>query len=512
MEKYILSLDLGTTAIKVALIDLDGRMKSSATMDYTLLTPDVLSVELPVEVYWENFKGGVRKILESTGIQPDSIACMGISAQGETIILLDKTGEPLMNAIVWMDNRAQDEAEELKQIIQDDIFYSHTGQVSMVPTWPAAKLRWIKKNLPETFDAIDKVLLIEDYFIWRLTGKFVCEGSLICSTGYWDINTKQWWPEMLECLGITEDKLPVIKNSGDPVGGILADVAKELGLSEQTVVCMGVLDQAAGAVGVGNIYPGCFSECTGAALAICATTDSSFEDEEKQMPCHYHAIKDTYMAHTFTSGGMVLKWFKNQFCKNDEIVADAMDESVFYVIDKEAENIPAGSEGLVMLPHLQGAMAPEANPKAKGVFYGITLKHTKAHFARAIMESVGFIIKRNLKTLERMGFTFNEIRVLGGGSVSPLWNQIKADITGMTICQTSIQNAACLGAAIVAGSGCGLFDSLEDAVKNMVVVTARYEPDPERSEIYEKAFEKYVNLYEALCPVFDMDRKDWCKS
>lgn len=504
---YILSLDLGTTAIKVAIIGTDGQMVSSSTMEYSLLTPDVLSVEMPAHIYWENFKMGLKQVLENSKIDPVQILCMGISAQGETLFLLDQQGKELCNAIVWMDNRAQAEAEELRTVFSDDVFYSHTGQVSVVPTWPAAKLLWIRKNRPELFRAIDKVLLIEDYFIWRLTGKFVCEGSLICSTGYWDIVTEHWWPEMLQYLELSENQLPEIKHSGEPVGPIQKNIAQELGLSSTTVVCMGVLDQAAGAIGVGNIRPGCLSECTGAALAICATTDAIFMDKNKQMPCHYHGMESVYMAHTFTSGGMVLKWFRDQFCQQEKDVAASMGKSTFYAMDKEAECIPPGSDGLIMLPHLQGAMAPEANPKAKGVFYGITLKHTKPHFIRAVLESIGFIVNRNLKALESIGFTFDEIRVLGGGSVSPVWNQIKADITGKMICQTSSPDAACLGAAIVAGSGYGIFTSLSDAVDHMVKVTARYTPNWENYKMYEGLYEHYVELYDALCPMFNMDEK-----
>lgn len=198
MEQYILSLDLGTTAIKVAIVDTDGGIVSSATMEYKLLTPDVLSVELPAQTYWENFKLGVQQVLRKSKVSPEHIVCMGISAQGETLLLLDEQGNPLHNAVVWMDNRAQEEAEELRAAFPDEEFYARTGQVSMVPTWPAAKLLWFKRHRPDIFKAIYKAVLIEDYFIWRLTGQFVCEGSLICSTGYWDIATEQWWPEMLD--------------------------------------------------------------------------------------------------------------------------------------------------------------------------------------------------------------------------------------------------------------------------------------------------------------------------
>ena len=505
MEAFILSLDLGTTSIKVGLVSLTGQLIASSTHEYMLLTPDVNSVELPTHVYWDSFKEGVRAVLDKSGVDPRAIRCMGISAQGETLFFVDKQGRDLRNAIVWMDNRAQEEAEDLGRLFPPKVTCEHTGQVSMVPTWPAAKLLWVKRHEPEIFQSIWKVMLIEDYFIWRMTGHCVCEGSLICSTAYWDIRTGDWWAQVLDYIGITREQLPTIRQSGDPVGTILPHIAEELGLCSETIVCMGVLDQVAGAIGVGNIRSGCFSECTGAALAICATTDKIFVDEQLQMPCHCHGVPSRYMAHTFTSGGMVLKWFRDMFCQHEAVVAKAMHADTYDLLNKQVEQVPAGCDGLIALPHLQGAMAPEANPKAKGVFYGITLKHTKAHFNRAVMEAIGFIVNRNIQTLERMGFDIQEIRVLGGGSKSPVWNQIKADITGKPVCLTNTSDAACVGAAIVAGTGLGIFSDLEEAVDKMIVLTQRFEPDPEAHKIYIKQFEKYIKLYEALCPVFELD-------
>jgi xylulokinase len=503
MDKHILALDLGTTAIKVAVVDMQGRLVSTSTQEYSLLTPDTLSVELPVETYWAAFKAGVRDALAKSGVSGESLACMGISAQGETLIIIDEAGRPLRNAIVWMDNRAQEEAAELSAKFPPALSYKITGQVSIVPTWPASKLLWLRKREPENFRKIHKILLIEDYFIYRLTGAFACEGSLICSTAYWDINTKKWWPEMLSYLGISESQLPQICEPGDKVGAIKADVAKEIGVSPQMTVCAGVLDQAAGTIGVGNIAPGLFSENTGAALAICATVNNSFMDPAFQMPCHYHGIKNLYMAHTFTTGGMALKWFRDAFCDLEALLGKKTGLDDYYLLDKEAALVPPGSDGLVMLPHLQGAMAPEANPRAKGVYFGITMKHTRAHFIRAVMEGVGFIVMRNIEAIESMGIPVKEIRVLGGGSRSAVWNQIKADITGRVIWTTANADAACLGAAIIAGVSCGLFPGVKDAVGKMVTLKQKFEPDAENHRVYQKLFARYKQLYAALCPLFE---------
>lgn len=504
MEKHILSLDLGTTAIKVAIVDLNGKFLATSTQEYKLLTPDTLSVELPVETYWEAFKRGLADALEKSGVSGESLACMGISAQGETLILIDENGKPLRNAIVWMDNRALKEAEELNAKFPSEVAYPITGQVSIVPTWPASKLLWVKRNEPEIFKKIFKILLIEDYFIYRMTGKFSCEGSLICSTLYWDINTKKWWPEMLEYLGVSQSQLPEIYEPGDIVGQITRDAAKELGVSSGLIVCSGVLDQAAGALGVGNIKPGMFSENTGAALAICATVNNVFQDPSFQMPCHYHGIKDLYMAHTFTTGGMALKWFRDAFCDLEILLSEKTGMDAYYIMDKEVQAVPPGADGLIMLPHLQGAMAPEANPNAKGVYFGITMKHTKAHFIRALMESVGFIVQRNIEVIEAMGIPVNEIRVLGGGSKSAVWNQIKADITGKVIWETEYSDAACLGVAIVSGVSVGLFNDLEKAVNEMVSLKRKYVPNMKNHEVYRKLFDQYKQLYNALCPIFDL--------
>jgi sugar (pentulose or hexulose) kinase len=499
---HILSVDLGTTAIKVALFDGEGGVLATSTQEYTLLIPSTLAVELPVETYWQAFKNGVQDLMDATGVKPAGIRALGISAQGETLVFAGKDGKPLRNAIVWLDNRAQKEADIMNREFPETDTYRITGQVSIVPTWPAAKVLWVRENEPEVFANAAKILLIEDYFIHRLTGRYVCEGSLICSTAYWDITTRRWWPDMLRRLRIDEERLPEIRESGDPVGPLLPVVAKELGLAPETIVCTGALDQAAGAIGVGNITPGVFSENTGAALAICATVDHPVFDPKRRMPCHYHGIPGTYMAHTFTTGGIVLKWFRDMFCQEEMRVGALTGMDPYELLGREAARIAPGADGLVMLPHLQGAMAPEANPKARGVYYGITLRHTRGHFARAIMEAIACIVRRNIEVVEELGIPVTEIRGLGGGARSAVWNQIKADLTGRTVLTMENEEAACLGAAILAGVGVGVYGSLTEACERMVKVKARHEPDPANAPAYAELYARYVGLYDSLTGMF----------
>ena len=283
---YILSVDAGTTASKVALFDTDGRLIASSTNEYELSTPSPLEVEVDASTLWNAFKTGVAQVMKS-GVSPGDIRAIGISAQGETLIPTDATGKPVRNAIVWLDNRAQEEADILDREFDHGSSYAITGQVKIVPTWPAAKIFWLKRHEAKTYQQARKYLLVEDYLIHRMTGKYVAEGSLLCSTTYWNIRTRKWWDEMLDFIGITADQLPDIRESAEPVSSLLPETAQELGLSKTTLVATGALDQAAGAVGVGNIRQGLFSENTGAALAICAPLEELKLDPKKAMPIHY---------------------------------------------------------------------------------------------------------------------------------------------------------------------------------------------------------------------------------
>lgn len=499
----ILAFDLGTTALKCALHNLNGDVLAKASEEYQLITPDADSVEMDVETYWRAFKSAVARVLKESGINPTEIKAMGISAQGETLILVDQEGKPLRRAIVWLDNRAQKESEILGDTFGHRHAYEITGQVKLVPTWPASKILWIKNHEPKIFEKTAKFLLIEDYFLYRLTGEYVTEGSLVTSTCYWNFRTRGWWGEMLEQLGISEKQLPRYRESGESVGKLLPEIAVELGLSPNTIACTGALDQACGAIGVGNIKPGVFSENTGAALAICATVNQPIIDPGDQMPCHYHGLPGLYMLHTFTSGGIVMRWFRDEFATMEMQVGKSSGMDAYDLMGLEAEKVTAGCEGLVMLPHLQGAMAPEANPKASGVFYGFTLRHGRNHFTRAIMESVCFIVRRNIEVIEGLGVQVNEIRALGGGARSRIWKQMEADIVGRPVLTTCNEEAATLGAAILAGKAVGLYSSVEEAAEKMIQIKERFEPTSSNRAIYDGTFATYVELYDALRPLFE---------
>jgi xylulokinase len=498
----LLGVDLGTTAIKGGLHRLDGSVVASASRDYELLTPSPAVVEVPAARYWRSFTDVVHSLLADSGVDRRRIAAIGISAQGETMVPVGQDGEALRNAIVWLDNRAQDESAELDDRFGQELTYQVTGQPGMLPTWPAAKILWLARHEPVTFAKTGKFLLLEDYFIARLTGRAACEGSLVTSTCYWDFRSKQWWPEMLSAIGIDAGQLPELTEPGSPVGPLRPAIAAELGLDESTLVCAGALDQACGAIGVGNVRPGILSENTGTAVALCATLDRPRLDPAQRMPCHYHGMPDTYMFHTFTSGGLVLRWFRDEFCEADVEAAARDGQDAYDLLTKRAAAIPPGSDGLVILPHLQGAMAPDANPEARGVVLGLALHHRRDHLSRAILESVAFVIRRNIEVLEELGVRVESIRASGGGARSRVWKQIEADVTGREVRITSQTEAATLGACILAGTGAGLYDSIAEAADSMVTLTDVFEPAAANSARYGEAYATYRAATIALDPLY----------
>ena len=455
--KYLLGADIGTTSLKVAVFDELGNMIKSATKDYTLIVSGD-SVEFPADDYIKLFEEAYAEA--TNGLQ---ISAFSIDTQCETLIVTDENDNPLMNAIVWLDNRAAKQADEIKEKFGTKRVYDVTGQPEITATWPAAKLLWIKENKPEIHSQIRKVFLLEDYLLYKLTGNFVTEKTLQSSTIYFDINNGKWWDEMLDFIGVDSSMLPELYDSGVKIGEY----------NGMTVVT-GAMDQVAGGIGAGIIKKGIISEMTGTTMVLFVPTDVIPEFVENSIiPCHYN-YDGKYALVLWTSvAGMAFKWFKNSFCENYED---------FNELTALAEKIEPGANGLTMLPHLCGSTMPKYNPDAKGAFYGITLEHTRAHFARAIMEAISCMLKSNL---DYINIDADEIRIMGGGAKSPLWNQIKADMTGKTLTTLKNKETACLGSAILAGVGCGVFESVEDAC-SMIETDQVFKPSGiDYSEVYE---------------------------
>ena len=460
----LLGIDIGTTSVKTAAFDESLALKFSSTADYTLDAHGDI-VEFDAESYWTIVKGEIEKARAQMNI--DALA---VDTQCETLILTDKEGNPLCPAIVWLDNRATEEADIIAAHFGHKRVYEVTGQPEITATWPACKLLWVKRNKPEIWEKAERVFLLEDWILFKLTGKFISEKTLQSSTIYFDIHKGEWWGEMLDFIGVRRDMLPELYSS-----------AKEVGEYEGIKVVTGAIDQIAGAIGAGVVKQGIVSVMTGTTMVIFLPSDTVPEYDEKSIvPCHYN-YDDKYCLLSWTpTAGMALKWFRNALCENFS----------FAELDEMAEKVSAGSDGLTFLPYLCGSTMPKYNPDARGSFTGLTAEHGRGHFVRSVMESVACMLKANL---DYLGLDIDEIRAMGGGANSPLWCQMKADMTGKRLVTLKNKETACLGSAILAGVGIGAFESVEAAAKAIELDRVFESRGTDYSECYER-YLSYDNI------------------
>jgi xylulokinase len=493
----LLAIDAGTTSVKAGLFAPDGHMLALSREEYRLDTPSVERAQLDPQMYWQACVRTVRRVVEQSGVCTDEIRALGVSSQGETTITLERDGQALYPAIVWLDNRATSQAARLAKQFSDRV-YDVTGVQEIIPTWTACKLLWLRENEPEVFTRAWKFMLVQDFLIYQMTGRAVTDGSVACTTTLYDIRSHAWWPEMLSAVGIEASHLPEIIQPGSQVGALTAKAAEALGLSPATLVINGGMDQSSGAIGAGNISPGTISESTGAALGIHATIPSPALDPQKLIPVCYHSLPGKYLfAPVCPTAGMALKWLRDTFFHPEIRVADESQLDTYDLMTALAAQSAPGADGMVMLPHLMGAYSPTPNPAARGVFCGFTLSHSRGHFVRSVLEGVAFMLRQNLDKIRQAGVPIRELRSTGGGSRSPLWNQIKSDVCQLPLVTLTNEDTALLGDAILAGVACGVFTSVEEACKVMVIIKEKYLPS-DQAGLYEDAYRRYCDLDSSL--------------
>ena len=460
----LLGIDFGTTSVKAQLFNESLEVLDSCMLDYSLKSSGS-TVELEAEKYLSLLDTVIEKMSGK-----HKIDALAIDTQCETLIITDENGVPVRDAIVWLDNRATEEAELIEKHFTRKRVYEVTGQPEVTATWPACKLYWVKRNEPEIWARAKRVFLLEDWLIWHLTGRFVTEKTLQSSSVYFDIVRSDWWSEMLDFIGVSRDMLPALCDSGIAVG-------EYKGIR----VVTSAMDQVAGAIGAGVIKKGVISEMTGTTMAIYVPTDTVPDfSEDSFTPCHYRFDNSYCLLSWSPTAGMALKWFRDGFLKDIS----------FAELDSLAKDIPVGCDGVTFLPYLCGSTMPKYNPDARGSFTGLTTEHTPIHMARSIMESVACILKSNLDAL---GVEVDEIRVMGGGSKSPLWCQMKADLTRKRLTTLKNSETACLGSAILAGVGSGAFASVEAATE-LISTDKTYTPsDEDYTDVYN-SFVKYDNI------------------
>ncbi|MEN6385199.1 MAG: FGGY family carbohydrate kinase [Phycisphaerales bacterium] len=499
----LLGIDAGTTAMKAELYDETGRCLAFGIQEYGLSTSPGGIAETDPEIYWSSLKSVLKQIYSFSHLNNHEVTALAISSQGESFVVIDNKGKPLRNTIVWLDSRSQKEAKVIEQKFGREKIYHTTGCPEVNATWASTKLLWLREHESDLFKKIHKILFIEDYLIYRLTGNFAGNGALYCSSLLYDINKNTWWKDMVDFIGIKSSQLPSLYPSGVKVGILKDQTATELGFSNKPIVVSAGMDQACSCIGTGNITSGIVTENTGSSLNLSVTTDIPIFDLKLRVPCQTHAISNKFIYLPWCStGGIILKWFRDNLCQDHIKSAEYQNKNSYDLLTEGLAQIPPGSGSLVILPHFSGAMSPEMDSDACGVVFGLNLSTKREHITKAILESVAYMSRANFELIQEAGVEIKDIILAGGASNSTVWNQIKADVLGRPVKTIKNKESGCLGAAILAGVGAEVFSSIEEACKLIIKDDVVYSPNNENNRLYDKYYDIYNQLYCSLKPIF----------
>ncbi len=500
---YVLGCDVGSQGTNVALYAADGTLVASSYQTYDLSFPFPGAAEQDAGAWPVAVAAGVREVLAHVPEGPSAVEGISFGSQLDGMVVCGGDGRPLRPAMIWMDRRAEDQAAAVAARIPPDEFYRRVG-ANLDSSHAVFKALWVRDHEPELWREAAFLMSPGTYVLREVAGVLAVDHSNASSLALLDPRTRAWSREVLEAVEIPERMLPEVTAATEPIATITAAFAEATGLDPSTVVAVGCGDEMAATLGAGVFAPGEVCDVVGTAEPVCAASAEPREDPTMLVECHPHADPDAWLLENpgFVSGGN-LRWWRDGFAHPERAAEADGDGDAYDLLVRDAEAVAAGADGLVFLPCMQGAMAPEWNGAARGVFYGLTLAHTRAHMTRAILEGSAFALRDILEAMRDAGLEVGRLTIVGGGAKGVLWRQIKADVTGLPVrVPVSVETTA-TGAAILAAVGSGVHPTIADAVAAFVAYEPEeHHPDPERREAYDEAYRRYREVYFALKPVF----------
>lgn len=487
--EYFLGIDISTTGSKALLIDRQGIVLGSASSPHTLSTPKPLWSEQDPDEWWQAVIKSIQTVLTDTQTDARDIAAIGLTGQMHGLVLLDGEGKVLRPAILWNDQRTQEQCDEIHQRIGKERFIQITGNVAL-PGFTAPKILWVAQHEPETYAKAQHVLLPKDYIRFKLTGQYAMDKADGSGTVLFDIKARDWSQELLDELRIPRSWMPQTFE-GPQITGHVTDTAATLtGLVAGTPVSAGGGDQAAQAVGVGAVEPGIIGLTVGTSGVVFATTPSALIEPEGRLHAFCHAVPDRwhFMGVMLSAAGS-LQWYRDTLAPGigfDELL-------------EGAATVPAGSEGLLYLPYLSGERTPYPDPLARGAFIGLTLRHTRDHMTRAVLEGVAFGLKDCFNLILNAGLDkITQVRASGGGTKGALWRQILADVLESDLVMVNTSEGAAFGAALLAGVGVGAWEDVVSACRQTIKIIGKTEPNPVNYPSYRLRYNLYQEMYPLL--------------
>jgi xylulokinase len=484
-RETLIGVDLGTSAVKALVVAPDLTVLGSAWRSLPLITLSDGEIEQDPRLWWSAACAAVREALAHSGAAPESVRGLSVAAQGITFVPVDEYSQPLRNAISWMDSRPRAQERALRERFGEKTLFEITGKRSL-PYFVLPKLLWLRENEPEIFARTRRILMPMDYLVARMTGRYVTDQTMASGTMLHDLAACTWSAMLLEACELDPGLLPEIAAAGTPAGRLTTGAAEELGLPPSVMVAVGGQDQKAAALGAGIGMDGT-TVSLGTAFAVTQKGPRPMVDPRKRLHCYSDLMEGRWVIEGAGDCCVILDWLRQSF----------MPWAGFEDMDRMA-----GAEGpvpnpVLFLPFFSGAASPHFAPGVRGSLHGLGISTTPGLVVRAIYEGVAFLVRDNIAVIEELSRPVTELRVFGGGSRSPGWCQLMADVNGTPVSVMETAEAAAVGAAMLAGAGCGVFPRLEDSFP-LLSAARIFPPQPERMKAYDEAYREYARTRNVL--------------
>jgi xylulokinase len=482
-----IGVDLGTSAVKLLLMDGGGKIRKIVSKDYPLYFPHPGWSEQKPEDWFEKSMEGIKELVD--GCDKSEVAGISFGGQMHGLVALDKEDRVIRPAILWNDGRTGEETDYLNQKIGKDRLSAYTANIAFAG-FTAPKILWMKKHEPENFEKICKIMLPKDYLAYCLSGSFCTDVSDASGMLLMDVKNRCWSKEMMEICQITEEMLPKLYESYEVVGTLKPEIAKELGLSEQVKVIAGAGDNAAAAVGTGTVGDGRCNISLGTSGTIFISSKSFGVDRNNALHSFAHSDGHYHLMGCMLSAASCNKWWNEDILKTADFAAEQAD------IKKLGEN------QVFFLPYLMGERSPHNNPDARGMFIGMSMDTAREDMTQAVLEGVTFGLRDSLEVAKSLGIKIERTKICGGGAKSPLWKKILANIMNLKVDVIESEEGPALGGAMLAAVGCGEYPDVETIAEKVVKVVDTVEPEPELVAKYEERYQKFKKIYPAVKELF----------
>ena len=475
-----IGVDLGTSAVKLLLMDEKGNIKKIVSKEYKLYFPHPGWSEQKPEDWFKQVIIGIKELISDCN--KESVAGISFGGQMHGLVLLDDKDNVIRPAILWNDGRTKEETDYLNNVIGKDKLSEYTSNIAFTG-FTAPKILWVRKNEPDNFKKINKIMLPKDYLVYRLSGAFSTDYSDASGMLLLDVKNKRWSKEMLDICGITEKKLPKLYESYEVVGNLKSDIVKELGLTEKVKIIAGAGDNAAAAIGTGTVGDGSCNISLGTSGTIFIASKKFGVDENNALHSFAHADGNYHLMGCMLSAASCNKWWSEEILKTNNYSEEQK------AITKLGEN------NVYFLPYLMGERSPHNDPMARAMFMGMSMDTTREDMTQAVLEGVAYALRDSLEVARSLGIKIERTKICGGGAKSPLWKKMIANILNLKVDIIESEEGPALGAAVLAAVGCGEYANVEEAVNKLINVVETIEPEYELVEKYDKGYEKFRRIY-----------------